>query len=457
MAVKLIIFDFDGTLIELREAHYQALNQALSTIDPKFVISQEDHISIYDGLSTRKKLNLLVSTKNFPSDKIEQVFEQKQIHTLKYINDQIIPSQDLINTLQTLKTLGYQLYIASNAIRDTIIAGLNKLQITHFFDHILSNEDVKNQKPHSQIYLQAMVQAGVNPDETLIVEDAKHGREAGMKSGAYVCGVDNAADLSLTKIQNRINQISPKKVKWAGKDVNILIPMAGAGSRFFQQGYKLPKPLIDVNNKTMIERVVENLNIDGNFIFVVQEQHYDQYNLGILLPLIAPNCQIIKTNGLTEGAACTALLAKEYINNSNHLLIANSDQYLNFDSCDFFYNAISKDADGSIISFHKENDLKWSYIKLQNDQVCQVAEKQQISNLATVGLYYWKRGHDFVNCAERMIANNERFNNEFYIAPTYNYAIQDHKKIISYQIKPEDFHGLGTPEDLEKFLAGKIV
>lgn len=448
--IKLIVFDFDGVIADCKELHYQSLNKALEEIDPKFTISRDEHISVFDGLSTKKKLYLLSSLKGLPIDKIDEIYYQKQVYTQQMLNSHLQHDERLVKILSRLKKEGYIIYMASNAIRQTIENGLSLLGVLPFFDFILSNEDVKNQKPHPEIYLKSMVEAGVKPHETLIVEDSKHGREAAVLSGAFVCGVDGPLDLTYEKLDKSIKLATPAKIRWPGKDVTILIPMAGAGSRFKQQGYKLPKPLIDVNGKPMIQWVVENLNIDGNYVFVVQKEHYENYNLGSILPLIAPGCKIVQTEGLTEGAACTTLLAKEFINNQDHLLIANSDQFVEWDSNDFMYSILSNELDGGILSFRDSNP-KWSFAKV-NDLgfVTEVAEKKPISDIATVGIYYFNRGNEYVKFAEQMIAKNIRVNNEFYVCPVYNEYIQAGKKIKTKDCKA--MWGLGIPEDLQYFL-----
>jgi HAD superfamily hydrolase (TIGR01509 family) len=448
--IKLIIFDFDGVIADCKEIHYQSLNQALAEVDSKFIITKEEHVSIFDGLSTKKKLNLLSSTKGFPQDKIIQVYDRKQVFTLELMESHLSYDQRLLEILSLLKKEGYLLYLASNAIRETIEAGLKKLGVFDLFDKIYSNQDVINQKPHPEIYLKCMVDAGVKPKETVIVEDSKHGREAAVESGAHVCGVDNPTDVSYEKIKRTIDCSFSSKVKWAGKDVTVLIPMAGAGSRFQQAGFKLPKPLIDVNGKPMIQVVVENLNIDANFVFVVQKAHYEQYNLGILLPLIAPGCKIVQTEGLTQGAACTSLLAKEFINNNDHLLIANSDQFVEWNSCDFIYSMLSAEVDGGILSFNDTNP-KWSFAKVDDlGYVTEVAEKNPISDIATVGIYYFNKGKEYVHFAEQMINKNIRVNNEFYICPIYNEYIQAGKKIKTKNCNK--MWGMGVPEDLAYFI-----
>lgn len=452
--IKLIISDFDGVLLDLKQLHFDVLNLALKTIDEKYVISIEDHLKIFDGLTTTKKLEILCKTKNFPIAKAHEINNLKQKFTIELLEKFSNINKNIPNVIKLLKNDGYLFYVASNAIKNTIEFGINKLSITNLVDKVFSNQDIKNPKPNSEIYLRCMVDAGVNPDETLIIEDSKYGREAALKSGAHVCGVDNSFDFSYNKIKNMINSIKPTTIKWAGQsDLNILIPMAGAGSRFAKFGYKLPKPLIDVNGIPMIQSVINNLNVSGNFIFIVQRDHYEKFNLKFYLNALTPNCKIILTDGPTHGAAWDTLLAKEFINNDKHLLIANSDQYIdNFNSCDFIYNAIYKNADASILTFESENDPKWSYVKLKDNYVIEVAEKKTISNIATIGIYYWKHGSDYIASAEKMIAANDRTNNEFYVVPAFNYAIKNGKKIIIYDINANDFWSLGTPEDLDKYL-----
>jgi dTDP-glucose pyrophosphorylase len=232
--------------------------------------------------------------------------------------------------------------------------------------------------------------------------------------------------------------------------MKIVVPMAGAGSRFETAGYTFPKPLIEVQGEPMIAKVVKNLNLQGQYIFLVQKTHYEKYNLQGLLTLIAPNCKIVQIDGLTEGAACTVLKAKEYINNNEPLIIANSDQYIKWNSFETISSFNHKDADGGILSFTSVHP-KHSFAKVDsNGYVTEVAEKNPISNNATVGIYHWKQGADFVRYAEQMISKNIRTNNEFYICPVYNEAIQDGKKIKISSV--DEMWGMGTPEELNNFL-----
>ena len=236
--------------------------------------------------------------------------------------------------------------------------------------------------------------------------------------------------------------------------LNIVIPMAGHGSRFSKAGYKDPKPLIAIFGKPMIELVIDNLKprCDHRFIFICQAEHLHDYPLQNLLETKAPGCKIIEVSKVTEGSACTVLLAKEYINNVDQLMIANCDQYIEVDINEYL-NSLTLDTDGLIMTM-KENSNKWSYIELNSqNEITRVVEKEAVSDEATVGIYNYQYGADFIHAAEDMIAKNLRVNNEFYVAPAYNEMIQSKKNITYFNIGilGKGIHGLGTPEDLENF------
>lgn len=231
--------------------------------------------------------------------------------------------------------------------------------------------------------------------------------------------------------------------------------MAGRGSRFQDAGYAFPKPLIDINGQTMIEIVINNLRptTDHKFIFICQKEHYDKYDLHNILKNATNNkFEVVLINGITKGAACTVLCATQYINNDDDILIANSDQFIQFDINDFIKEARGNNKDGLIMTF-KASHPKWSYARVDNKGVVlEVAEKKVISDKATVGIYYFKKGSDFVKGAQSMIKKNIQHNNEFYVCPVYNEIILAGGQVYISDIKPEEMHGLGTPEDLEQFL-----
>ncbi len=383
------------------------------------------------------------------------IWKKKQKTTLRKLSE-IAVNKELKHMMKTLNSDGYHLAVCSNSIRKTVYTVVSKLEIIEYLDLVLSNEDVNVSKPHPEMYWSAMSKLGYVPEETLIVEDSPHGLLAAKRSGANIYRVKNSHDLTTTNIYNKINKLKQEvSMKWQDKKLNVLIPMAGAGSRFEKAGYTFPKPLIEVNGKPMIQVVVDNLSLDSNYTFIVQKEHQAKYNLNTVLSMIVGDnsVNIIPIDGITEGAACTTLLAKNIIDNDNPLIIANSDQFVDWNSSEFLYNMQETNSDGGILTF-KSTHPKWSFAKLDKfGFVEEVAEKNPISDNATVGYYYWRKGSDFVKYAEQMIDKNIRVNDEFYVCPVFNQAIKDGKKIKTFNI--QKMWGLGTPEDLQIFLQNK--
>ncbi|MGI9571718.1 MAG: HAD-IA family hydrolase [Candidatus Actinomarinaceae bacterium] len=448
--VKLVIFDLDGVLISAKDIHYQALNKAIGKVGDQYSITRNEHLNFYDGLKTTAKLLKLTKEKKLPISSHDQIWSEKQKITQIELNN-LVPKDNLTEIFNYLKSNHCKIACCSNSIRTTVYTALSKIGAMPFIDLIISNEDVKNSKPHPEMYWNAMSIFSLNPEDTLIVEDSPHGLLAAQRSGAKVLRVKNPDDLTKSKIKSFLNKKNEAmNTSWQDKKLNVLIPMAGAGSRFEAAGYTFPKPLIEVKGKPMIQVVVENLNCESPHTFLVQQQHREKYNLDTLLNIISPDCNIIEVNGITQGAACTTLLSKDIINNNNPLLIANSDQYVDWNTSEFLYKMQEQDADAGILTFESTHP-KWSFVKINEDgDVIQVAEKNPISNIATVGIYYWKKGSDYVKYAEKMIEKNIRHNNEFYVCPVFNEAIKDGKKIKTFDIK--NMWGLGTPEDLNYFL-----
>tara|TARA_A100001035_G_scaffold280327_1_gene285540 strand:+ start:318 stop:1694 length:1377 start_codon:yes stop_codon:yes gene_type:complete len=449
----LIVFDLDGVLIDSKDIHYQALNIALEQIDKNLIISKKEHLSEYDGLSTMKKLEKLTKNKNLDPNMHEKIWKVKQETTMEFFENVEI-DKDKVELLKRLKKDGFKLACASNSIKNTLTLLLEKLGLSSYFDFIVSNEDVNNPKPHPEMYWVCMMELNSHPNSTLIIEDSPVGRKGAYYSNAKTLFVENSKEVGLKIYNSIIKQFNieegAEKMIYTNKNLNILIPMAGRGSRFADAGYTFPKPLIEVHGKPMIQVVVENLNIDANYIYLVLEEHYEKYNLKTLLNLITPNCKIVIVDKVTEGAASTTLLAKDAINNENPLIISNSDQFIDWDTNETLYNFIGEETDGGIVTFESTHP-KWSYAKVGDDgYVNEVAEKNPISDNATVGIYYWKKGSDYVKYAEEMIQKDIRVNNEFYVCPVYNQAIEDNKKIKIHKI--DKMWGLGTPEDLNTYL-----
>jgi len=446
MNIKLVLFDLDGVLIDAKKIHYDALNEALGE---EYAISEKEHTNLYDGRKTFEKLDLLTQRKGLPSSSHKQIYDKKQSITMTKISA-LEPIEEIVKLFQELEKQNFLIGVCSNSIRRTVLTALAKTQLMEYCSVIISNEDVKNSKPHPEMYWKAMSMMTVLPEETLIVEDSPPGLLAAERSRANYIRVNNPYDVTRDKIFSNLKGSKMANI-WKDEKLNVLIPMAGAGSRFQQAGYTFPKPMIQVHTKPMIQVVVDNLGLEANYHFVVQKEHREKYNLDTFLNLIAPgSCQIIEVDGITEGAACTALLAKEFIDNDNPLFFANSDQFVEWNPVEFMYNMQETNADGGILTF-KATHPKWSFAKLNEEGlVTEVAEKNPISDNATVGYYYWKHGSDFVKYAEEMIEKDIRVNNEFYVCPVFNQAIADGKQIRT--VNANAMWGLGTPEDLQYYL-----
>lgn len=237
--------------------------------------------------------------------------------------------------------------------------------------------------------------------------------------------------------------------------VNVLIPMAGAGSRFHQVGYSVPKPLIKVFEKTMIRTSVDTLKLKGidcNYIFVARRYKEQEHNDALKKELLSidPEATIVYVNELTEGSACTCLYAKYVMNKDLPLFIFNCDQVFNFSqrTIDTIYNIVNSNLNGAVITW-KDTNPKNSFCEVSENCLCyNFTEKQPVSDNALIGFHYWKRTSDFITSAEKMIEQKLKFNNEYYIAPTYNFL----DKIINIPITKDECYLIGTPADLDYYL-----
>lgn len=438
---KLVVFDLDGVLIDSCDTHFNCFNQALQEVTGR-VLSKEEHERVFNGLSTRMKLSKLgldETTANAVYLRKQQLTEQS--------SEMISRSERLQEMVLGLKRSGIMVMCASNCIRKTVVTVLKNLGIVDLLDAVFSNEDVTKPKPSPEIYILAMKTANVLPEDTLIFEDSYVGLQSAIASKAGVHYVKSVSDICLEYVLRAEPNLTRR--------VNIVIPMAGNGSRFASAGYKDPKPFIPVFGKPMISWVVDNLGIDATYTFIIRKEFEETYAAREYLQRIRPGCNVISVDTVTEGAACTVLLAKNIINNDDPLIMINSDQYIEFDPfafvLDFLYSPIEKQFQGKISTFDGLRHPKWSYAKVDNrGVVTEVKEKVPFSDHATTGLYMWRKGSDFVKYAEQMISKNIRVNNEFYVVPVFNEAIAD-----GLQFKISDcakMWGIGTPEDLDYFL-----
>lgn len=243
--------------------------------------------------------------------------------------------------------------------------------------------------------------------------------------------------------------------------MNIVVPMAGRGSRFANAGFTDPKPLIRVGGKPMIQWVIENVRParPHRFTFIILREHLETYPaVPATLRALCPDCRIVTVDAVTEGAACTVLLAKAFIDNDDPLMIANADQVVDLAIDDYLAEMERRQADGLIMTFEADHP-KWSYCRLDPDlNVTEVVEKKVVSNEATVGIYNFRRGRDFVRAAEQMIAQDLRSNGEFYVAPAYNLLIAENRRIVVARTGREytGMYGLGVPEDLAFFQTTQV-
>ena len=284
-----------------------------------------------------------------------------------------------------------------------------------------------------------------------------HGHPSGTLAGTKAMKQAIDADIDGIDIENATLQPELREAidKWGyvkydllkQPDFNIVIPMAGRGQRWIDAGYTFPKPLVEINNIPMIQLVLENLNLDGKYIFICLKEHIEKFSLDILLKNLKPNSEIITVDSITEGAASTVLLAKNYFDNENPLIIANCDQWLDWSSSDFINFLDNKKPDGAMVTFTSTHP-KNSFVKTNNEgKIIEVAEKKPISNHANAGIFYYKSGHEFISAMETMIQKNLRINNEFFIAPAYNELDLESKNVFPYHV--QNVKSMGTPEDLE--------
>lgn len=454
--IQALVFDLDGVLVDAADWHAQALNKALGLFG--YSISPEEHESTYNGLPTLVKLQMLSKHRGFPIALHGFVNEMKQKFTREIFLRECRPRPEVTAAIHHLRNEGFRVAVASNSARVTVDLALAGLELDQAFDVVLSHEDVGRSKPDPEIYRECFRRLDVQPREALILEDSEPGIRAARDSRAHVMVVKDPAEVTLGNILRQVKLA--EAAEGAQATVEILIPMAGKGQRFIDAGFPRPKPFISVLGRPMIEWVVENLRPVGVphvFTFLVNEDHLRHEPHRKLLERIAPGSRIVPVPSTTEGAACTALLASDALALERPLIIANSDQFVEFDCADFIARSQAADCDGNILTFPAE-DPKWSYALVdETGGVLEVAEKKPISPHATVGIYYFRTAAAFVESAQRMIRLDRRTGEEFYVCPVYNELIALGGKVRTYGIPAAAMHGLGTPEDLDAFLKHQLT
>jgi NDP-sugar pyrophosphorylase family protein len=238
--------------------------------------------------------------------------------------------------------------------------------------------------------------------------------------------------------------------------LNILIPMAGKSQFFPESEYPFPKPLIEIRGIPMIEYVISYLSKirqPKRFIFVINQEDALKYHLDNTLRLLTEEheCVIIQQTGPAKGAVCSSLLAVEYINNDDPLIITNADQFISGDINAVLLKLTKSEPDAGVICFESVHP-KWSYVRLDGEgHVVETAEKNPISRNAIAGLYYYRRGHSFVSSAQRSIMNDVQLNGAYYVAPSMNELILEGKRIDTVRIPTESYHSFYSLQKIKEF------
>lgn len=235
--------------------------------------------------------------------------------------------------------------------------------------------------------------------------------------------------------------------------INVLLPAMGT-SAFFKDAY-FPKPLIEINGKTMIEMVVDNYeDIDPkNYIFVFSDTDCKKFHLDDSVKILSPASKVIKLSNQTAGALCTCLMAVEYVNDDIPLIIANSDQIIDIDYKKVLNHFEKIGADAGVITFPNIHP-RWSYARKNGEEVVEVTEKRPISKDAIAGFYYFKKGSDFIQAAKNALIKQNNLDGKYYISASINEVILMGKKVGYYDIKKEQYKSFYSPAKIKEYEEG---
>ncbi len=438
--IKVLLLDFDGVVADCDMLHDTAFYQALDSVaNIKLTdvekynlraltsVTKVQQLSFKYNIDEQKKQEIL-STKDRIKKNIIAQTDYKCIHFCPYIHD----------VFAYCKEHGIKIGLVSNSKRwllDTVLEQLN-----HSFEHIISNEDIEHPKPAPDAYLKALQLFNVNANEALAVEDSPYGIESAKTAGIKTIGITSHKSLTASLIHEYRNGKTVNADMYPMHDVQLVIPAAGRGTRFHP--LEVPKPFAPINKLPMIQAVINNIGLDCNTHIILRED-IKEYAKKL------PYKNIHYLPYVTCGTVSTMQWIRSHLDMSKPLIIANCDQMIKYDS-KVFYKAMIQKLDGAILTFRATHE-KWSYAKVDNQgYVTEVAEKVPISDLATVGIYFWTKAHFFFDDADEMMENNDTVNNEFYTCPTYNYSIKKGRKIKTFDV--DEMIGLGTYEDYTDFI-----
>jgi HAD superfamily hydrolase (TIGR01509 family) len=495
--MRAVLFDLDGVLLDARAAHAEHFASAVREVAGVRLAPHEE--AALDGRSTRAKLAALAAQGRLPHRSAalqDAVAARKQEKTREFLRS-VRPFPPHVALLAALKAAGLRVAVVSNAVAETVHAAVAALGVAPLLDAVLSNADAVRPKPAPDLYLAACARLGVPPASALVVEDSAVGRSSALAAGCPLLRVADPLDVTAAAVVEALRaagarvaasalllRLPPAEARRLAARrggpprVHLVVPMAGAGSRFAEAGFVDPKPFIPVGPRRhpMIRHVLANLlpraasaeeraadpagHPDVVLHLIAQAAHLARYDLAaVVAALPAPPAawDVRTVPAVTQGAACTVLLAADAIDGDEPLVIANSDQLLEWDAAEFYRAVGNPGWDGVVASFHQPDaaDLKWSYAAVDagTGAVARVAEKEWLGQPhATVGVYGWARGADFVAAARRMVAADERVRGEFYVAPAYNGAIAGGARV---RLQPvARMWGVGVPADLAAFEAG---
>ena len=429
--IELIVFDLDGVLVESKDLHYDALNEAITQVaGADYIITRPEHETVYDGLSTNQKLRLMTIHKDLPLAMHKPIWVKKQQLTDDMVRDQLKPDEALLDGLRALKAAGYPLAVASNCIKSSVHNILDSIGVLPIVDAYFSNEDVEHAKPAPDIYYKACATFGVDPRLTLVVEDSVKGFEACVRAGCHLFKVDTPADVRAAAILDRISSIN-----LSGKPVTVVVPLAGTNDLYWMDGpeavpCEIPPFLTDANGSPALEWVVRpllNSRYAQQFVFIVKDAQRAKFKLDSLLPRIVDfrPTKVVSVHGETLGALKTVMMANDVIPRDAPLLLCTCSNVTAWLPGMCVDDLIDVQADGSLATF-ESTDPRSSYVRVHKGtrDVVDIHEKVPVSDIACTGLYYWRRGSDFFAAAKSQLQRAVKTKGLYFLAPTCNEAIR---------------------------------
>lgn len=455
-----LVFDLDGVLIESKDLHFQTFNQALSEIaGDKYTLLHEEHLALYDGLSTRQKLAKMTSLKGLPEQFHDDIFTRKQ--ELTQAGFQFLPvDPEVKQTLQQLKNLGFLIGVASNCIRSSVMGLLQRIDVLDSVDVILSNEDVKQPKPFGEIYQLAAASFGLYPDQVIAIEDSKKGFEAVRRAGLSLIRVNSPAQVRVEYLLPKIAEIERKE------QLVFTFPIAKRSRAFWTAGIEacpaeIPIQLADLESKPVIAHAIENLSVKSfqpHYAFVLQREMRKKYSLDSTLISAANYNQTslfeVKYDQL--GAAATCLVAKDEIDH-RHLCISDGSHIIDWGNGSFedFLRVAKSYAAVAAVIVHQEIDPRWSYVEkgVSKYSVSKIHEKVTVGELACAGTYYWDDGSIFIGCTNGLLSQKQK--RKIFLSDVMNRTIELGYKVIYYPVRK--VWSLRTLEEIQLYANARIA